>query len=106
VHKICEPKVHSTSQIGQSGLSIDAFSSVKQIWRYVYYSNPDEGHRRLSSSLHQNTLKNHSVFPLEVYNVENNEEAYRPFKDEAQIALFKCQFVPRSKHFQLGYKNQ
>jgi hypothetical protein len=90
VYEICEPKVHRTSQIEQSASSKDAFSSVKQIWRYVYYSNPDEGHRHLSSSLHQNALKNRAVFPLEFYIVQNNEEAYWSFKDEVQTVLFKC----------------
>jgi hypothetical protein len=34
-------------------------------------------------------LKNRAEFPIEVYNVQNNEGAYWPFKDEAQAALVK-----------------
>ena len=68
--EICVPKVHNASQIRQSDSSKDAFNSFKQIWSY--YSNPDEGHRRLSTILHQNTLKNQAGFLLQVYNVQNN----------------------------------
>jgi len=61
--------VHSGSQIRQSISSKEAFSSVKQIWRY--YNTPDVGRGRLSSSLHQKHFKRHVGFLIGIYNVQN-----------------------------------